>query len=147
MQTTKSQLKLILKECLKELLAEGALGNMGMMQPQMMMVPVPQQGQPSFGGYPPPAPMNPAISSRAQMIAHQASGGNAQQAKILESVLMDAAEESEAQDNGVLTQNQQHKLSQERQQLQSFGNGSMGRWASLAFNTQPTLLSPGQMLK
>ena len=147
MQTTKSQLKLILKECLKELLAEGALGNMGMMQPQMMMVPVPQHGQQSYGGYPPPAPVNQVMATRAQMIAQQASGGNAQQAKILESVLMDAGEEAEAIDNGILTHNQQGQLNQERQQLQTFGNGSMGRWASLAFNTQPTYLTPGQVLK
>lgn len=121
MKTTKGELKLILKECLRELIAEGALSG-----------PTNQYHQNPT--------VNPNIASRAQMIAQQASGGNAQQAKILESVLMDSAQESEAFEQGLVPPSQQTKLIQERQQLQSFGGGSMGRWAALAFNTQPRSL-------
>lgn len=78
MKTTKGELKLILKECIKELIAEGAFPNIGMPATQ-------GRQQPSFGGYPPPA-VNQQTANIAQMMARNASGGDAQQAKILESV-------------------------------------------------------------
>lgn len=142
MKTTKSELKSILKECLLELIAEGALNSVANQQPQMMMQP--QYGNQSYGGYPPPPPQyqqpNQQMVNRAQMIAQGAFGGNSQQAKLFENMLLDSAMDDEATEMGMVPQSQQGQLNVERQEMKKFGGGAMGRWANLAFNTQPKTL-------
>jgi predicted SAM-dependent methyltransferase len=140
MKTTKSELKSILKECLLELIAEGALNTVinQQQQPQQMMQP--QYGNQSWGGYPPPQQPNQQMVNRAQMIAQGAFGGNSQQAKLFENMLLESAMDDEASEMGLVPQSQQGQLQVERQEMKKFGGGAMGRWANLAFNTQPKTL-------
>lgn len=50
---------------------------------------------------------------------------------------MDAAM---ASDPNVTSPQQQQTLIQEKRQLETLGKGAFGRWAELAYNTQPTHL-------
>lgn len=123
MKTTKGELKSILKECIKELIAEGAFPGVG----------VSTQGTSN----PTTQTVNPQMANIAQIMARNASGGDAKQAKILESVFMDAAMSS---DPSITSQHQQQTLLLEKQELQTLSKNAFSRWAELAYNSQPTHL-------
>jgi hypothetical protein len=119
MKTTRSELKKILKECLKELIAEGilteAIGNN--QQASGNFVDIPQSENSAF--------LSEAIKN-SRMIANLATRGDSQQTKILEGVLFDSVMNSEIGQEGVsIAQNK------------NMNSGAKGRWAALAFNTQP----------
>lgn len=110
MKITRSELKGIIKECLRELMTEGVL-------PQPARHPT----------------INQRVASQAQMIAERASGGDPRQAKILESVLMDTALESETSSQGVMLTEIQQQLPPAQGLSRPPTKNGMGRWAELAF--------------
>lgn len=118
MKTTRSELKKILKECLKELIAEGILTEtINRNNTQSNFVDIPQSENSAFLS---------EATKNSRMIANLATRGDSQQAKILEGVLLDSVINSEIGQEGVsIAQNK------------NMNNGAKGRWAALAFNTQP----------
>jgi len=117
MKTTRTELKKILKECLKELIAEGILTEAFMNKQQGEFINIPQPENAAF--------LNEATKN-SRMIANLATRGDSQQAKILEGVLLDSVINSEIGQEGV-------SIAQNR----NMSSGAKGRWAALAFNTQP----------
>jgi hypothetical protein len=147
------ELKAMIKSCIKEVLMES--GGLPLppqnpymnpyMQPQNpYMQPQNPYMQPQ-GSY--VQPQNPYMQI-AQNTAAQIAKGDPVQAKLFEKILADTAQTSlqdtlEYERNG--STQQQRILDQ--QQMSKFGTKNIkGRWAELAFNTQPTVMPPGALL-
>lgn len=94
MKIQRSELKMIVKECLKELISEGAFNNL--MTEAMGSVPQQQLAPPYYGQpqpYGPPRPMNPAARATAQSMAK-----TPEEAALYETIFADSHQTMMAQD-------------------------------------------------
>lgn len=128
---------------------------MGYQQPGMGygMQQQPQYGMPG-GGFGPMGPQqmmpNPNLQHTVAAMAQRMAGGDSKQAQMFQNILSDTAnntlQETLAFEQNGGVSNQQMAIDQrELQRISGPDNrNARGRWAELAFNTQPTM---GGMLK
>jgi len=160
MKMTKKDLKLMMKECIVELIQEGAFNHVGststmMPQPQQMINPM-LMGNNPFTGMPMQQQQNPATQMEvfakqaAAQYAQQFGGSNPAQANMFQHIFEDTIKNTLPQQamstekfpgQEILTETfGEQEVRQDVKKLEKVGDVS--RWAKLAFSQRNKL--PGQ---